>query len=101
MLPTRAAILQQFALVQGTPYQRYKPDDWCKPYPASFHCSSFVQWLALRVLGWSEAEKAAHDPPNARALSTAPRKSVIRRAAAFPRRFRSVAGGDGVGVRGA
>jgi len=67
----RSAILQRFAEVDGTRYVPNHPDDWRKTRPGSFNCSSFVQWLALGVLGWSEEEKTKHDPPNVRALLNA------------------------------
>jgi hypothetical protein len=69
----RRAILQRFAEVEGTRYVPHCPDDWRKARPDSFNCSSFVQWLALRVLGWSEEEKTKHDPPNVRALLAFPK----------------------------
>jgi hypothetical protein len=53
----RTDLLRAFTSVEKVPFKPFEPDHWRKSRPTSFNCSSFVQWLALRCLGWSEAER--------------------------------------------
>lgn len=64
----RDRILARFELVSGRPYQGTTPDDWRLPLPATFNCSSFVQWIAVGALGWNNDQINGHHPPNVRAL---------------------------------
>ena len=64
----RDSLLEHFSSVRRVKYVGTEPDDWRKPLPTSFNCSSFLQWIALRTLGWSAADKAKRHPPNVRAL---------------------------------
>jgi cell wall-associated NlpC family hydrolase len=70
-IATAREIETAFKLVEGLPWKGFTPDDWRKPRPTSFNCSSCVQWLARVALGWSTELVDKYAEPNARALVAA------------------------------